>query len=60
MLLHRALPTQNEIELRVRSRGGRLRLSRTLESAGFEIRQRFTEQAKPVPFQLVEAVLRPA
>lgn len=35
-------------------------LSRILESAGFEIRQRFTEQAKPVPFQLVEAVLRPA
>jgi len=35
-------------------------LSDTLEGAGFEIGQRFTEHAKPVPFQLIDAVLTPA
>jgi ubiquinone/menaquinone biosynthesis C-methylase UbiE len=35
-------------------------LSHTLEGAGFAISQRLTEHAKPVPFQLIEAVLPPA
>ena len=35
-------------------------LSGILESAGFEIAQRFAEQTKPVPFQLIEAVAPPA
>ncbi len=35
-------------------------LSGLLESADFEIRHRFTEETKPVPFQLIEAVAPPA
>jgi demethylmenaquinone methyltransferase/2-methoxy-6-polyprenyl-1,4-benzoquinol methylase len=35
-------------------------LSATLESAGFEIGRHYTEQTRPVPFQLVEAVLEHA
>ena len=35
-------------------------LSSMLENAGFEISQRSTEATKPVPFQLIDAVLPPA
>lgn len=35
-------------------------LSAMLGNAGFEIRQRFREQTRPVPFQLIEAVVPPA
>jgi demethylmenaquinone methyltransferase / 2-methoxy-6-polyprenyl-1,4-benzoquinol methylase len=35
-------------------------LSDVLECTGFDIGQRLTEQAKPVPFQLIEAVAQPA